>query len=208
MSIKSDVCTREEFSLLADYLVKEGKEHVVHFMTFIAATLRRGGDVLACRFDDIKGNRWTVKEEKTGKVRTVTLNADAMAVVKARRAANPKAEYLFQSPRTGKAYTRAAMNKQMIAARRALEAEGKLTEGRIISAHSFRKMGAKHLYTASNNNIALVQYHLNHSSSAVTLCYLGVADEQIDHAMDSMHLLHSCFRSAYNRGHTERRKAA
>lgn len=208
MSTKADVCTREEFSLLADHLVKEGKEHVVHFMTFIAATLRRGGDVLACRFSDIKGNRWTVKEEKTGKVRTVTLNADAMAVVKARRAANPKAEFLFQSPRTGKAYTRAAMNKQMIAARKALAAEGKLTEGRVISAHSFRKMGAKHLYTASGNNIALVQYHLNHSSSAVTLRYLGVADEQINDVMDSMHLLHSCFRSAYNRGHTERRKAA
>lgn len=208
MSTKADVCTREEFSLLADYLVKEGKEHVVHFMTFIAATLRRGGDVLACRFSDIKGNRWTVKEEKTGKVRTVTLNADAMAVVKARRAANPKAEFLFQSPRTGKAYTRAAMNKQMIAARKALAAEGKLTEGRVISAHSFRKMGAKHLYTASNNNIALVQYHLNHSSSAVTLCYLGVNDEQIDQAMDSMHLFHTCFRGAYKRGFTERRKAA
>lgn len=208
MSVKSDVCTREEFSLLADHLVKEGKEHVVHFMTFIAATLRRGGDVLACRFEDIKGNRWTVKEEKTGKIRTVTLNADAMAVVKARRAANPKAEYLFQSPRTGKAYTRAAMNKHMIAARRALEADGKLTEGRVISAHSFRKMGAKHLYTASDNNIALVQYHLNHSSSAVTLCYLGVSDEQINQAMDSMHLFRNCFRSAYNRGQTERRKAA
>lgn len=208
MSVKSDVCTKEEFSLLADHLVKEGKEHVVHFMTFIAATLRRGGDVLACRFEDIKGDRWTVKEEKTGKTRTVTLNADAMAVVKARRAANPKAEYLFQSPRTGKAYTRAAMNKQMIAARRALEAEGKLTEGRIISAHSFRKMGAKHLYTASNNNIALVQYHLNHSSSAVTLRYLGVADEQINDVMDSMHLFRACFGRTYKRGITEMRKAA
>jgi integrase len=56
------------------------------------------------------------------------------------------------------------------------------------SAHSLRKTFGFHVYKASGNNIALVQKLLNHSSSSVTLRYIGVDQEDMDDACLNLNL--------------------
>jgi integrase len=49
-----------------------------------------------------------------------------------------------------------------------------------ITSHSLRKGFGKRLYEASNQNIALVQLALRHSSPEDTLRYIGVTQDEMD----------------------------
>ena len=52
-----------------------------------------------------------------------------------------------------------------------------------IGTHSFRKWYATEIYKANGYDIALVQRLLQHSSAAVTQCYIGIEPQRIEEAI-------------------------
>ncbi|MFB5080651.1 tyrosine-type recombinase/integrase [Raoultella sp. C349492] len=66
---------------------------------FLNQTAARAGDALKLRYADfnhLEGNILNLKEQKTGKTRSIMLAARALELVAQRRADNPGHEYLFE----------------------------------------------------------------------------------------------------------------
>jgi integrase len=57
-----------------------------------------------------------------------------------------------------------------------------------IGTHSMRKTFAYHVYQQSKKNLGLVQKLLNHSSSADTLRYIGIEEDDMDSAYLKLNL--------------------
>ncbi len=55
-----------------------------------------------------------------------------------------------------------------------------------VACHSLRKIFARHLYTSSNNNIGLLMKVIGHSSSEMSLRYIGINDTEQLTAIDNM----------------------
>ena len=56
-----------------------------------------------------------------------------------------------------------------------------------VGTHTMRKSFGYHHYK-QNNDVALLQKILNHSSPAITLRYIGIAQEEIDYSYNNFEL--------------------
>lgn len=128
------------------------------------ATGLRIGDVLAIRSEQLRksGGRFTIREEKTGKSRTVRLPAALLD-----RALKAAGRYwLFEGRCDVKQHrTRQAVYKDLKRAARAFRLS------KHVSPHSLRKIYAVEQYKKSGCNLKKVQQLLNHSDEAVTMIY-------------------------------------
>jgi integrase len=66
-------------------------------------------------------------------------------------------------------------------------AAGKIGLGHI-GTHTLRKTFGYHVFVRSKGNLALVQKLLNHSSSAETLRYIGLTQEELNNAYLELNL--------------------
>lgn len=130
------------------------------------ATGLRINDVLALKTEKVKKQRFTIREEKTGKTRTIRLPTDLY-----KRALNCCGQhYVFEGRLNGRTHrTRQAVFKDLKKACRNFGL--KLN----IAPHSLRKVYAVEEYLKSGS-LKKVQKLLNHESEAVTLLY-AMADE-------------------------------
>ena len=144
----------------------------------------RISDLLKLKFKDIniQNREITITEQKTGKRKTVRLNAQAITTIEQRRETYPDDRYLFQC------HTNRSSGAPI----------GRVSVGRVfkevgdslglrISTHSMRKSRGMAMYDAGIpvEKIALV---LNHSSPATTLVYLGITKRQILDTYDEFEL--------------------
>lgn len=126
----------------------------------------RIGDVLRLPTAALRKGRWSFKEEKTGKRRTVRFSPahirDCLAFA--------GRVYVFEHRTDWRRHrTRQAVYKDL----RRVAAFFKL---RSISPHSARKIYSVEKYRASGGNLRKVQRLLNHDDEAVTVLY-ALADE-------------------------------
>lgn len=121
----------------------------------------RINDVLSLKTEQIQKGRFTVREEKTGKTRSVYLPKELQA-----RALNCSGQhYVFEGRLNGRKHrTRQAVFKDL---RRASALFGIKSH---LSPHSLRKVYAVEEYR-KYGNLKRVQKLLNHSDEAVTLLY-------------------------------------
>ena len=125
------------------------------------ATGLRINDVLALRSSQIKKQRFTVKEEKTGKTKNVYLPVD----LQVRCLACCGQHYVFEGRLNGKHHrTRQAVFKDL---RRVVNL---FNIKQHITPHSMRKVYAVEEYK-KHGDLKRVQRLLNHSNEAVTLLY-------------------------------------
>ena len=121
----------------------------------------RINDVLHLKPDQVQKGRFTIREEKTGKTRSVYIPAE----LRTRAIACAGQHYVFEGRLNGKQHrTRQAVFKDL---RRVSGLYG-LKEH--ISPHSMRKIYAVEEY-ARHGNLKRVQRLLNHSGEAVTMLY-------------------------------------
>lgn len=121
----------------------------------------RINDVLSLKADQVKNNRFTVREEKTGKTRRIYLPEE----LRRRAQALSGQHYVFEGRTNGRMHrTRQAVYKDL---RRAAEL---FRCKKIITPHSMRKAFAVEEYQNSGS-LKRVQKLLNHSSEAVTMIY-------------------------------------
>lgn len=121
----------------------------------------RINDVLALKPNQVQKGRFTLREEKTGKTRTVSLPRD----LRDRALACAGQHFIFEHRTNGRKHrTRQAVFKDL------RRVTGLFGVKEHITPHSMRKVYAVEEYK-KHGDLARVQKLLNHSSEPVTLLY-------------------------------------
>lgn len=154
----------------ADYIFKENFEHILAALTpenrlaleVSLSTGLRVGDVLALRTSMLEKERFTIKEEKTGKTRRIRLPRelrDELFSIAGRY-------YVFEGRLSPKKHrTRQAVYKDLKRASQLLRVKNSQ-----ISPHTARKIYAVESL-GKYGSLSKVKELLNHSSEAVTAIY-------------------------------------
>lgn len=126
------------------------------------ATGLRINDVLAMVPSKVRKQRFTVREEKTGKTKNIRLPKELLD----RCLACGGQHYVFEGRLDGRKHrTRQAVFKDLKKAAKLFGVKENITP------HSMRKVYAVDEFTKSGGNLKKVQKLLNHDSEAVTLLY-------------------------------------
>ena len=126
------------------------------------ATGLRINDVLALSPEKVRKQRFTIREEKTGKTRFVRLPAELVT----RCLTCSGQHYVFEGRLNGRKHrTRQAVFKDLKRVAQAFNIK------RNIAPHSLRKIYAVDEFEKSGGNLKKVQKLLNHDSEAVTMLY-------------------------------------
>ena len=126
------------------------------------ATGLRINDVLALTVDKVSKQRFTVREEKTGKTKAVRLPTELV-----RRCLDCSGQhYVFEGRLNGRKHrTRQAVFKDLKRVARLF----KIREN--VAPHTLRKIYAVDEFERCGHNLKKVQRLLNHSDEAVTMLY-------------------------------------
>lgn len=150
---------------------------------FLNQTAARVGDALKLKYADfnhIEGNVLNLKEQKTGKIRSIMLTAKALELVAQRRADNPGHEYLFEvnsNRAKGKPISRVTVSAKFKEAGDMLNLH--------IAAHSPRKNLGYHAIKRGVSLPTLTKLY-GHSSQAVTLAYCGIMDRDVENVYNGI----------------------
>ena len=164
------------------FITKHYSEVVSDAWRFGLQVSLRVSDLLAIEFCDIKNDVLTVKAQKTNKSIQIRLNSKALDIVKRRKAYGHK--YLFQSTSNRAKSSEKPITRQTLS--KALQ-EASSIINTPINTHSMRKTWGYFQYR-NTNNIALVQKALQHSSTAHTLRYIGIDQDELDDAFTCLEL--------------------
>lgn len=169
-------------------LGKENKRDYMLFVVGINVGLR-AGDLLSLKIKDVSTDTVRIIEEKTCKVREFLLNRNAREAIQLYLKSLPtysEEDYLFQSHKTKKSITVEAVHTILKKTLRELNIKGNF------GTHTLRKTFAYHTYA---NNVRTnptiletLQRMLNHSSSSVTLRYIGITKEVINDVYSNLNL--------------------
>ena len=122
----------------------------------------RINDVLALKTSGVKKQRFTVREEKTGKTKKIRLPKDLVE----RCVACSGQHYVFEGRTNGRTHrTRQAVFKDLKKTAKLFGVKDNITP------HSMRKIYAVEEFAKSGNNLKKVKELLNHDSEAVTMLY-------------------------------------
>ena len=166
---------------------KENKRDYCIFVVGINVGLR-AGDLLSLKINDVTDgisvfDTVTIKEQKTGKIRNFALNKNAKEAIKVyinSLADYDGEDYLFKSRKGGSLGVR-PLHHIIKTLTRDLGIKGNF------GTHTLRKTMAYHRYI---NNVPLetLQKLLNHSSSAITLRYIGITRKVIIDCYNAVNL--------------------
>ena len=178
----------KDINKIKQYLYgKQNKRDYCIFVVGINVGLR-AGDLLSLRISDVTDgnelfNEVTIKEQKTGKLRSFTLNnstKEAIRLYLDTRTDWNLGEYLFISRKGGHLGVR-PLHHIIKTTLKDLGIKGNY------GTHSLRKTMAFHRYI-NNVPIETLQKHLNHSSSSITLRYIGITKEVIIDCYNAVNL--------------------
>lgn len=136
----------------------------------------RIGDILNLTMDSFvkDGSRYRldIHEQKTGKYRNFTVPVEIYNFIR---------DYAYENNIHPKAklfpITERAVLKHLKVICDYLGLEG-------IGTHSFRKAYATNIYVNNHYNIELVRVLLQHSSSTITQCYIGIGSKELETAIE------------------------
>ena len=126
-----------------------------------------------------KGDHFVVREQKTGKLRDVTINKNVQEAVQSllkEMADVGDGEILFQSRKGRQALTVSYLNSLVKGWCREVNLKGNF------GSHSLRKTFGYIHRTVFNTDIPTLMHMFNHSSQKQTLAYLGIQPSEITEA--------------------------
>ena len=126
-----------------------------------------------------KGDHFVIREQKTGKLRDVTMNKNVQEAVQALLKEMPDTgdgEILFQSRKGRQALTVSYLNSLVKGWCREVNLKGNF------GSHSLRKTFGYIHRTVFNTDIPTLMHMFNHSSQKQTLAYLGIQPSEIKKA--------------------------
>lgn len=141
----------------------------------------RVGDLLKIKIEQVKSDTIILNEQKTGKLREITINENAKAAINRLlewyKAQNIEPIYLFQSTgnrtkKLNKPITARYLNMKLAAVSEALQL------GLSLSSHSMRKSFGYDAYV-SGIDVRKLQLLFNHRTQLQTLTYIGITRKNI-----------------------------
>ncbi|CAM3736403.1 site-specific integrase [Alkalicoccus chagannorensis] len=172
--------SREQIACMKKVLREESERDYFLFLLGLNTGLRIG-DLLPLQAGDVRGRRYIVRhDEKTGKEKLFPMNKEIRSLASDYTAGMTDEAYLFASAKTKQPIKRDRAYKIL---RRAAEKAG----AEFVGTHTLRKTFGYHFYK-QYGDVSTLQNIFNHSSPSITLRYIGIAQEQIDEAMDDFHL--------------------
>ena len=167
---------------------KKTRKYYALFCTGINTALRIS-DILKLRVSDVESGYVHTTETKTGKRKQFPINDSLMAVLQnyINEYKLKNDDYLFFSNRKD-----SLRNVKYIDQSQAYRKLKEVIEGLYpeihYQNHTLRKTAAYWLLKNNGNDITLVMHALNHSSVAVTMRYIGLTQENVDNAFNSLNL--------------------
>lgn len=170
------------------FLMEWDSKYALLFVFGIRTGLRIG-DILKLRVSDVKEPKGKIKshliirENKTSKSKRIKIHKELKSMLEDTVIGKSDSEYLIQSNKKDKFGEAKPISRQ--------RAWGVLKEAANfvglddLGCHSTRKSFGYHYYKKTKD-IALLQNIFNHSSSAITLRYIGITDDLLDRAYDNM----------------------
>ncbi|MDR3120719.1 MAG: tyrosine-type recombinase/integrase [Clostridiales bacterium] len=168
---------------LADYYLNKGQLRNFVLVVLGSYTALRISDLLRLKWRDVYDFerarvrlRVYVTEGKTGKTKSIAINANAAAALRRYFAQTPKKEgdFLFPNNRkTAAPICRVQAYRIIRAAAKAVRVEGH------ISCHSLRKTFGYHAWKSGASAVLLMDIY-NHTSFEVTRRYLGICQDDRD----------------------------
>ena len=133
----------------------------------------RVSDLMTLTYGDLRGDSFSIKEGKTGKTRTITLNDNIKHAMSyfSDPVENSDSFLAFRS-RKGSAYSNKHVNRLL---KQYFKGDG-------ISSHTLRKTFGRRVYNnngQSENALVYLSKIFNHTSIGVTREYLGIQAEEI-----------------------------
>lgn len=177
---------REQVKAVENYLANQSKRNRLIFVIGINSGLRIS-DILGLNVEDVKNKTYIeIKEKKTGKYKRFPLNKKLKNLIK---------EYLVERANTysitgdnplfvGKKHKRLDRSQVYRFLNDACKNLGITIN---VGTHTMRKTFGYFFYKKFND-VALLQKILNHSSPAITLRYIGIAQEEIDISYNNFEL--------------------
>lgn len=188
MNIRTRALSEKEISMLIDTInlgyvdynnkVCKPNNRIAFLLIIIANTGLRIDDALHFSLNCIihEGNRYrlNIKEKKTGKMRTYTINTNVVNFIQ---------EYciLNEIPRDRRIIPLCERTVQYAIKRAARFLC--LEDYNLVSCHSFRKFFATTLYNNNDKNIFLVSKILLHSNTRITEKYINISSNDIEKAL-------------------------
>ena len=167
------ISDEEKIRDIKNYLSKKNKRDYILFLIAISTGLRIG-DILKLRVEDVYNkNSILIKEQKTGKRQEIELSPKLKREIKKWCSSREGSEYLIKS--------RQGLNSPITRYRayQIIKEVADLHGLDNIACHSTRKTFGRKYYD-KYGDIEELRKYFNHSSSAVTLRYIGLEQEIIN----------------------------
>lgn len=185
----SDFIPYEEFLKLRACL-KQDKEYLWELYTIVSfSSALRSSDVRKLHWNEILGPNLITKEQKTGKTRKIFIAQDVQQAIKNiynLLGCPHKSSLVFANPRTQEPLTIQHINRKLKQFKEKYDIQ---VEN--FSTHSFRKGFGRFLYEQGHKDpgtLILLNTILNHHSISVTKTYIGITQDEIRTAYESIHL--------------------
>lgn len=162
------------------YLKRRSLRNWAMFVLGINTGLRIS-DILPLKVKDVRGKQFlTIKEQKTGKHKTIRLTPKLILCIDEYTAGMDDEDYLFPSQKGGRPISRIQGYRILKDAAEALGIE-------YCGTHTLRKTFGFHFYKQFRD-VATLQEIFNHSSPSITLRYIGITQNTINAMLEDFAL--------------------
>lgn len=170
---------RKQVEAVENYLAKRSKRNQLIWVFGCNSGLRVS-DILGLNIEDVKDRSYVeIREKKTGKYKRFPLNTKLKKMIKEYLETERTKVYSIDENEplfVGKKHCRLDRSQTYRILNKACEEVGIKVN---VGTHTMRKTFGYFFYQ-KYNDVALLQKILNHSSPAITLRYIGIAQEEID----------------------------
>ena len=177
MKVVQPIREVEKIAEIKSILKKENMRNYILFSLGIYSGLRIS-DIISLKIKDLKNkDKFAVQEQKTNKPRLIKIHDSLKEDLNKYLKDLPEDDYIFKSQKGG--YI------DRVQAYKILSSVAKRVGLDEIGTHTLRKTFGYHMYKKTNN-LTLLQKILNHSSPDITLRYIGILQDDIDDAINSL----------------------
>ncbi|MCI8494297.1 MAG: tyrosine-type recombinase/integrase [Lachnospiraceae bacterium] len=190
MATTEPIRNKKQFKALAEYFLRKGQLRNYTMVIMGTYTALRISDLLRLKWSDVYDeerqiffSHVTIIEHKTGKTKTLALNAQIIGALR-QCYCQRRGEFIFANNRkNAKAISRVQAWRIIHTAAHAIGITGK------IACHSLRKTWGYHAWTSGSVSPVIIMEVYNHSNYKITKRYLGVAQDDLDKAYLEMELM-------------------